>query len=782
MNTPSPAPAGQLGTFAGVFTPSILTILGLVLFLRTGYVVGGAGLSGALLIILVANTLSVLTSLSLSAIATNLRVRGGGDYYLISRTLGVEYGGALGIVLFLAQAVSVAFYSIGFAEIVTVMLGLDHPLAGRAVAWSAVALLLAPAWFGADWASRFQYGVMAILFTTIALFLIGGLLRWDAGHLGANWSPSAELGFWPLFAIFFPAVTGFTQGVSMSGDLRDPATSLPRGTFLAVLVSLLVYLAAALIFAAAVPGKELLEDPQIIRQVVPWPWLADLGIIAATLSSALASFLGAPRILQALAADRIFRLLDPFAKGVGEHNNPRRGVLLTLMIAATTIALGGLNVVAGVVTMFFLISYGLLNYATFAEARGNSPYFRPRFRFFHAHLSLLGALGCGAAMLAINPLVGMTAVAIMLGIRRYLAGRGAGGSNRFSAADRSHRLQRIRSELHALSAREDHPRDWRPVVLAFSDDPGRRKGLLDFAWWMEGQAGFTTLITLQKGQGPRAIAEARQREQTLREEIREQRLDAFVRVIAAPDTKAALPVVLQAYGMGRIGPNTVLLNWFDQPREADGKARQAYGENLRMALVHDCNVIILSAKADHFTRIERLEPGERRIDVWYRPDATGQLTLMLAYLMTRNDPWKDAPLRLLVSAGGRGQSKVLEEVEAMLKEIRIAAQAVVVEQFDIATLRELSSGSAALFLPFDLRGAVFVSPFGKELEEQLETLPLTALACAAQGVELEADTDEEPEEGTETSEAADSVGEPTDGAEGESLAGAGGEQGAPEAG
>lgn len=755
--TPAPRSAGQLGTFSGVFTPSILTILGLVLFLRTGYVVGGAGLSGALLIILIANTLSILTSLSLSAIATNLRVRGGGDYYLISRTLGVEFGGALGIVLFLAQAVSVAFYVIGFAEIITVMLNLENPLSGRIIAWGAVILLSVPAWFGADWASRFQYLIMAVLFITIAAFFAGGLMRGDGATLASNWSPVGKPDFWLLFAVFFPAVTGFTQGVSMSGDLKDPAKSLPRGTFLAVLTSLVVYIGAALIFAAAVPGDALRDNPQVIRLVVPWAWLADVGIIAATLSSALASFLGAPRILQALAADQVFSVLSPFAKGEGEFNNPRRGVLLTLVIAMTTIALGGLDVVAGIVTMFFLISYGLLNYATYTEARGNSPYFRPRFRYFNARLSLLGAFGCLAAMLAINPLVGTVAVIAMLLIHRYLTERSRERTERFSASARSHRLQRIRSELHALSAREDHPRDWRPVVLAFSDDPERRKGLLDFAWWVEGQAGFTTLVKLVEGRGFQAIRQASEQEEAVREEIREQKLDAFVRVIVAADTQSALPVVLQAYGMGRVNANTVLLNWFDHPRWADKKARLAYGQNLRTALAYDCNIVILSAKADHFTRIERFKPEERRIDVWYRDDATGHLMLMLAYLMTRNDPWKDAPLRLLVAAAGRDPATVLAEVEARLDDIRINAQPVIVECFDVGAVRTHSNASAAVFLPFELRGSGFISPFGEDLEEQLATLPLTALVLAAGGVVLEADTDVE-EEGAEDTEAEDAEG------------------------
>jgi amino acid transporter len=386
---------GTLGTFAGVFTPSILTILGIILFLRLGFVVGSVGLGRALVIIALANLISVLTAFSLSAVATNIRVKAGGDYYLISRTLGVAFGGAIGIVLFLAQSISIAFYTIGFGEVVAALFPGSPGYAPQLIGATAVAVLFVLAWLGADWATRFQFVVMAVLFAAVAAFFVGGLGRWHGAQLVANWAPSGKMAFWVAFALFFPAVTGFTQGMSMSGDLRDPGTSLPLGTFLAVGLSAVIYFAVAVVFAAAMPGGELVSDYGAMRRVAPVAWLIDGGVIAAILSSALASFLGAPRILQSLARDRIFPWLTPFAAGAGPLNNPRRGVLLSGAIGMTGIALGKLNLIAPVVSMFFLISYGLLNYATYHEASAKSPAFRPRFRWFDARLSLAGCIVCG---------------------------------------------------------------------------------------------------------------------------------------------------------------------------------------------------------------------------------------------------------------------------------------------------------------------------------------------------------------------------------------------------
>jgi amino acid transporter len=217
-----------MGTFAGVFTPNILTILGIILFLRLGYVLGNAGLGRALIIIALANAISVLTSISLAAIATNLKVKVGGPYYVISRTLGVEFGGAIGIVLFLAQSVSIAFYCIGFGEAVSNLLQESVIANTQVIATLAIAFLFVFAWLGADWATRIQYVIMGILAAALASFFVGGIARWDSLILAQNWpSPVAGPGFWILFAIFFPAVTGFTSAGSGEPSGRSPRTGAP---------------------------------------------------------------------------------------------------------------------------------------------------------------------------------------------------------------------------------------------------------------------------------------------------------------------------------------------------------------------------------------------------------------------------------------------------------------------------------------------------------------------------------------------------------------------------
>lgn len=739
---------GNLGTFAGVFTPSLLTILGIILFLRLGYIVGGAGLERALLIIGLANVISVLTSISLAAVATNLKVKGGGDYYLISRTLGVEFGGAIGVVLFLAQSVSIAFYCIGFGEVLNGLLPQEASSSPQMIAGVAVVFLLTFAWLGADWATRLQFLIMGVLIAALISFFVGGFERWDGALLVRSWETPASGGnFWVLFAIFFPAVTGFTQGVSMSGDLKDAGKSIPLGTFLAVGVSIFVYFGAALVLAAALPVEDLRRDYEAMRRVAHTTWLIDAGVIAATLSSGMASFLGAPRILQSLARDRIFPLLSPFAVGTGPTENPRRGVLLSAGIAFIVVALGNLNVIAPIVSMFFLISYGLLNYATFYEARAASPSFRPRFRWFDARLSLLGALGCFGVMVAIDLAASVVGLAVLFAIYQYL--QRTAGPARWADSRRSYHLQLVREHLLAVTPEPEHPRDWRPCILAFCDESERRMRLLRFASWIEGGSGLSTAVYILEGEGERVLRSREKTQQELQAFVAEHKLPMFARALAAPDFRVGIESLFQAFGLGEIRANTVLLSRTDQHTSPEDSDRQVqYRRLLQGAVRFGCNVVVLDARRAEWEALEQLAPEDRKIDVWWWGGKTSQLMLLLAYLMTRSDEWSGAAIRVLAPSSEQAAEKTRESLQHMLEEVRIDATPEVVFQISPEAVIEHSAGSTLVFLPLRFQELQLLGPRSRALEELFTRLPVVALTLAADDVNLDA----EPEEGKQEEE------------------------------
>jgi amino acid transporter len=751
----SEATRGNLGTFAGVFTPSILTILGIILFLRLGYVVGNAGLARALMILALANGISLLTTFSLSAVATNLKVKGGGDYYLISRTLGLEFGGAIGIVLFLAQSVSIGFYCIGFGEVLARSLSVQAGFFVQIIAAGAVVFLFVFAWLGADWATRFQYVVMAILLAALLSFFIGGISKWDPALLAQNWTaPEGGLSFWVIFAIFFPAVTGFTQGVSMSGDLKDAGQSLPRGTFTAVGVSIVVYFLAGVVFAATLPASTLMDEYDAMKRVSAVAFLISAGVIAATLSSAMASFLGAPRILQSLSSDRIFTFLLPFAKGHGPNGNPRRGILLSAGIAFATVGLGKLNLIAPVVSMFFLICYGLLNYATFFEARAGSPSFRPRFRWYDLRLSLAGALACLGAMLAIDLKAGIVAMAILFGIHQYL--KRTGKQTRWADSRRSYHLQLIRANLLAAAQEPEHPRDWRPQLLIFSDDAHRRRRLLQFAEWLEGDTGFATVVRILEGEGPKMLKLRDEAEKELRKDIADSESEVFPLVLVTPTMIQGIHTLVQAYGIGPLKVNTILLNWFEhEPTAKRGIREILYGRRIKTAFRLGSHIIVLKTDEEEWERLKAIPAQERRIDVWWWDDASSHLMLLLAYLTTRNKDWQGASIRVLAPSFDHPTEDTMADFRQKLENARINAEPEMVFNAKPSNVIGYSKGTSLVFLPFRLKGNQPVDPFDRPVEQILTDLPLTALVLAAEDIELEA----EPEDGkvAEIAAAADAL-------------------------
>ncbi|NNF98212.1 MAG: amino acid permease [Desulfobacteraceae bacterium] len=735
--------SGKLGTFAGVFTPSVLTILGIILFLRLGYVVGNAGLGRALIIIALANTISILTSISLSAVATNLRIKGGGDYYLISRTLGLEFGGSIGLVLFLAQSVSIAFYCIGFAEAVAGLLPASIALPPRLIAFGAVSFLFIFAWLGADWATKFQFVVMASLVAALVSFFWGGWIHWDSALLTANWTNGgSSVPFWILFAIFFPAVTGFTQGVSMSGDLADPGKSLPTGTFLAVGISIIVYFATALIFAAAMPNSELAGNYRAMKSVSRFGFLIDAGVVAATLSSAMASFLGAPRILQALSADRIFSFLNPFAKGYGPSANPRRGVLLATAIAFAVIALGQLNLVARVVSMFFLISYGLLNYATFFEARTASPSFRPRFKWFSPPLSLVGFLTCAGAMLAIDPKSGAAAIAVLFAVHQYL--RRTAGPARWADSGRAYHMQQARNHILSTNKYPAHARDWRPHLLVFAHGRAKREALLTFSSWIEGGSGFAQTVQIVEGEGAIARKQRSEMHKELVGLISEHQLPIFPLTVSTPEFSDALSVLLQGTGFGPITPNTAVLNWFGKADDTIPCInRYNYIQHLRTIFRFGNNIVVLRNDAETWDRVRNAPVEGRRIDVWWQNNATSRLMLLFAYLMTRTKPWSEAAIRVLTQGTGANIEVEKQGLSKTLDDVRIEAEAVVVSSLEPEVVVDNSKNADIVFVPFTLKTNQLMDSTGKSFDRSLPKLPVCALVLAAEDIDL----DSEPEEG-----------------------------------
>ncbi len=727
----------QFGTFGGVFTPSLLTIFGLIMFMRANYVVGHAGVGHTLLILTISSGITLLTSLSLSAISTNTPVAGGGAYFLISRVLGPGFGTAIGIALFVAQALSVPFYVLGFAEALVNTFAVPAAYF-RWICLGATVLLFGITWVGAGLAIKCQYFILAVLSASIVVALVGLGLRFDPAQFQENLRPQYVGGasLWSMFAIYFPAVTGIMAGVNMSGDLKDPARSIPRGTLAAIALSYVVYAALAVLGGGLTDAATLREEP--FRLLVDNAWLqlgflVIAGVYCATLSSAIGSYLGAPRVLQAVARDGVIRPLAPFARGTGKGDDPRRALLVTFGIAIVTILLAGgaeggtgLNMVAAVVTMVFLYTYGMTNLAAFVESFGANPSFRPRFRYYHWSTALLGGVACIWTAFQINA-GAATGAALLLGVLLLLA-RNLEAMTAYGDARRGFVYQRIRNNLYSLARMPMHPKNWRPTVLVFSGNPNARLSLITYARWLGVNCGIVSLVSVLRGE-LEDLHEAREEEKKrLLNFVETNELEIFPEVVAMPDFDRDLGLFLQSYSIGPIKPNIVLFGW---PREPERLA--PYFHHLRTVKGLAKSLVVVIDKGLMLSR------PAKRIDCWWRGRQNGSLMVILAHLIMQNSEWKGTRLRLLRSAT---KEEDVEETTGDLQSIcdaaRIPAEIVVpVSQKSFTEiLREHSEDASLILLGFIPPTPEAQVPFFDTIASMLDQMPSTILVSSSGEADL----------------------------------------------
>ncbi len=639
-----------LGTFGGVFTPSILTILGVIMYLRFGWVVGQAGVAGTLIIVTIATAITFLTALSISQIATDQRVRAGGAYYMISRALGLEIGGAIGYPLYLAQALSVALYTVGFAESVVAVF---PSLSQR---WVAVATTVVVAGIGvasAKIAIRAQYFIMAGIAVSLVAFFFGSPVEASTAV-----DTVERVGFWVVFAVFFPAVTGIMAGVNMSGDLADARRSIPRGTLAAVGVSYAIYMLIPTVLAGRADEVTLLTDPLVMRRIAFWGDSVLIGVWGATLSSALGSILGAPRILQALARDGIVpRPLRWLGHGVGAADEPRMGTVVTLGLALVAVALGDLDVIAPILTMFFLTTYAVVNLVSAAERFLKSPSFRPTFRV-HWVLSLVGALGCIWVMFLINGGATIAAFAIVAAIYFVLQRR----ELRTTWGDVRQGIWQamVRWGLLNLRAASD-PKNWRPHLLVLAGNPAKRWYLIDLANAIaHDRAIINVAAVLPEG----SVTPERRKAltATLREHLEERGVAALLRVISAPSPYAGASLLVEAYGLGSLVPNTILLG--DKEGSDD---RAEYCAMLSDMFGDKRNLIVVRAD-EH-----RGFGTRRRIDVWWQGvRGNGSLMLTLAHLLGSSLYWRDAEVNInMIIKDPEGVDETRSNLTALIRRSRM---------------------------------------------------------------------------------------------------------------
>ncbi|XP_065368005.1 solute carrier family 12 member 6 isoform X4 [Calliphora vicina] len=791
----APAPSARMGTLIGVFLPCIQNIFGVILFIRLTWVVGTAGAICGFLIVLTCCCVTMLTAISMSAIATNGVVPAGGSYFMISRSLGPEFGGAVGMLFYTGTTLAAAMYIVGAVEIVLTYMAPWASIFGdftkdadamynnfRVYGTVLLVFMGLIVFLGVKFVNKFAAVALAcVIFSIIAVYVgifdningneklymcvlgkrllkdipidnctkddsflndlycpdgkcdeyylahnvtkVKGIKGLASGVFYENLMPSfLELGqfisygkdpedidntapstynqvmadittsFTLLIGIFFPSVTGIMAGSNRSGDLADAQKSIPIGTICAILTTSTVYLSCVLLFAGTVDNL-LLRDKfgqsiggKLVVANMAWPnqWVILIGSFLSTLGAGLQSLTGAPRLLQAIARDEIIPFLAPFAKS-SKRGEPTRALLLTILICQCGILLGNVDLLAPLLSMFFLMCYGFVNLACAVQTLLRTPNWRPRFKFYHWSLSLIGLTLCISVMFMTSWYFALIAMGMAVVIYKYIEYRGA--EKEWGDGIRGMALTAARYSLLRLEEGQPHTKNWRPQILVLSklnDNcmPKYRK-IFAFATQLKAGKGLTICVSVIQGDHTKIGHRAIEAKQALRKYMDDEKVKGFCDVMVAKEIGEGLSSVIQTIGLGGMKPNTVIVGWPYSWRQEGKQSWKNFIQTVRT--VAACHMALLVPKGINFFPESNHKHDFKiggNIDIWWIVH-DGGLLMLLPFLLKQHRTWRNCKLRIFTVAQMEDNSiQMKKDLKTFLYHLRIEAEVEVVEMMN----------------------------------------------------------------------------------------------------
>lgn len=693
----------QFGT-APVFFTAISTILGAIMFLRFGFAVGVVGLAGTIAIILIGHAVTIPTAMAIGEIATNQKVEGGGEYYIISRSFGLVVGSSIGIALYFSQAISVAFYIMAFAEAFTALfewliMNYDLP---PTIVWlleqkqtvSIPALLLLVAIVlikGADLGVKALYVVVATLFLALIAFFMGqtdysknskldffatakteiqvepanndegtakgspdssrnakpltiepanpNLEEIAPGNAG---NPTSLPGFFTVFAIIFPAFTGMTAGVGLSGDLKNPGKSIPLGTLAGTLVGMVVYVFIAFKLATSASPEDLADTSRLVMADIAWQgwWIIPVGLAAATISSALGSIMVAPRTLQAISRDQVLpsaKFNFWLSRGRGGNDEPFNATLVTVIMAFVFIMLGELDFVAELISMFFMMTYGTLCLISFLQHLAADPSYRPSFRS-RWYVSLFGALACFGLMFFMNAAYAILAILLMVFF--YIIVSTYNPDKKNIAVIFQGVIFQVSRQLQVFlqSAEKEKTGSWRPSAVCISEHSFERLGAFDLLRWISQRYGFGSYIHKINGYLSRTThQEAKRCKERLIKIAEASGSNIYVDTLISPSYTSAIAQVIQLPGISGTENNLLLLEYSKNHPEN----RKEIIENFKLIKSVEFDLIVLAST-------ERGYGLKQNIHIWITSNdyVNANLMILLGYIILGHSEWSHGHIKI----------------------------------------------------------------------------------------------------------------------------------------
>ncbi|MEC7838515.1 MAG: hypothetical protein VX777_00595 [Chlamydiota bacterium] len=625
----------KIGTFFGVIVPNITMMLGVILFLRLGILVGHAGLFTMTSVIFLSLGFMTITSLSIASMATNIRMGGGGVYYLITRSLGIEIGGAVGFALYFSQLISIALTTTGFAYTICEMF---PNLSIVAVEIGTILTLSLLSSASSKGALRLQFIILLILFSGVLSVYAGSINNVTPLENTTPLFQNGTISFWETFAFFFPAMTGIEAGMAMSGILRTPGRSLFIGNITGLLVVAFIYLSLSIFAYYQIPDAYLSADPFIFVQFSWSPLLVNLGILTATLSSALGSFLGAPRMLESMAKDGLAP--SYFGRTYGVFQEPRWALAFTSVTVAAIALSTNIDQIIPILTMICLITYGLLNFVAGLAELMNTVSWRPIVRT-PWWLSLSGSLLAVTMMLFIN--VTWTFISLGLFLLLYIFFQGRNITAGFQDIRQSLVFFFSRSALYHLGSPAEHALVWHPQLLVAATSLTYHNKMAHLAHSLTKRSGILTFAAFvpDSWQDPVQLESSKA---TLDSHLEKENISALVEVQPAANSNSGINNMIRTYGIGPIQPNTIMIPIEEAIEDFTGL----------METIETCRLmrknLILFKDSDNVSEDYFTTPGqeEKRLDLWWNGDDRNSFDLSISLMTTLHDGnvWGDSSVKL----------------------------------------------------------------------------------------------------------------------------------------
>ena len=649
FNRTAPAGKTRLGTFDGVFTPDVLTILGVIMYLRLGWVVGNAGFLGAVAIIILAKTVTICTGLSMASITTNIKIGAGGAYSIISKSLGLEAGGSIGIPFYISQTLSAALYIIGFTEGWLRIFPGHTPVVISIIAWLTLLLI---SYVSVKFAIRIQYIIMVVIsLSLLSIFLTPSVPTREFVLIGSF----EDADFWRVFAIFFPAVCGIMAGANLSGELKEPRKAIPVGTLSAIGVTMVIYIGLAYLTAKYIAPAELRSNQMVLVDKALWGPVVIAGILAATFSSALGCMVGAPRILQALGEQKTVPFHKTFSKKA-KNNEPRNAIVFTGLIVIFAVTAGSLDTLASLITMFFLITYGILNLIVFIQQSMHMISFRPTFRV-PRFVPLFGAVSCIAIMFLINTVFSVIALLTIMALYIWLTRKGLEAD---SGDIRGGMLLVLAERASRMAAKfPRHKISWKPDLLIPIDDPGIWSGSLLLIRNIIYPSGSIFAFTVKDSD----VEETQKALDELLSPLNEQDVLVNSTVIEDQEFLHGAKLVIQTLKGGTLRPNTLFLTL-----GADTQNDKVINHLVMHAVKHKLGVIIL-----HQNR--RVAFGmQKDVNLWLRDKSPNwNLAMLIALQLQLN--WRGKLNLITATSNEKDIKRLYRFLERLGDQVRLPSLA-----------------------------------------------------------------------------------------------------------